>query len=343
VASGFRRKIDPHQRIFRLKAEATNEARRLMTRLTWMNGRLVEEKDAVVPFVTAGLHYGMGVFEGIRCYDTSSGPAVFRLRDHLDRLIASARILGFLDLPYDLDALAAAAKETIVANELGACYIRPLIYLAEGGMNLSIDAGRPHVGIAVWPWDSYHGERTQEDGIRVNVSSYTRHHPNVMPTRAKAAGNYVNSFLARTESARLGFDDAIMLDPAGYVAECTGENIFVVRRGRVFTPPLAAVLEGITRDSVIALARDVGLEVVEEAIVRDRLYDADEVFLCGTAAEIVGAREIDFRQIGNGRVGPVTRRLQEVFRSVVRGQHARSDQWLDYVDGQRVRRDLRIV
>src|SRR5919108_5529331 len=230
-----------------------------MAILTWMNGRLVEERDAVVPFVTAGLHYGMGVFEGIRCYETPSGPAVFRLRDHLERLIASARIVGFRDLPYGIDELCAATKQTIVANDLGACYIRPLIYLAEGGMNLSIDSGKAHVGIATWPWGPYHGEGTADEGIRCNVSSYTRHHPNIMPTRSKVAGNYVNSFLARTESARLGFDEAIMLDPTGYVAECTGENLFLVKRGRVYTPPLAAVLEGITRDTVIALARDMDI------------------------------------------------------------------------------------
>ncbi len=305
---------------------------------TWMNGRLVEESAAVVPFVTAGLHYGIGVFEGIRCYETASGPAVFRLRDHLDRLMASAQILGFRDLPYGADALAAAIKQTIVANEHGACYIRPVIYLAEGGMNLSIDSGKPHTGIATWAWTAFHGEGTAEEGIRCNVSSYTRHHPNVMPTRSKASGNYVNSVLAKTESVRLGFDDAIMLDPNGYVAECTGENLFLVKRGRVYTPPLAAVLEGITRDTVVTLVRDTGLDLVEEQIVRDRLYDADEVFVCGTAAEIVGVREVDFRQVGTGNVGPVTRRMQDAFRSVVRGQHARSEAWLDYVDAQRVRR-----
>jgi branched-chain amino acid aminotransferase len=309
-----------------------------MAKFTWMDGRLVEEGAAVVPFLSAGLHYGIGVFEGIRCYETSSGPAVFRLRDHLERLMASAAILGFRDLPYDIEAFTAAIKQTIVANQHGACYIRPLIYLAEGGMNLSIDSGKPHVGIATWAWESFHGERTAEEGIRCNVSSYTRHHPNIMPTRSKASGNYVNSVLAKTESVRLGFDDAIMLDPDGYVAECTGENLFVVKRGRIYTPPLAAVLEGITRDTVVTLARDAGFDLIEEQIVRDRLYDADEVFLCGTAAEIVGAREIDFRPVGSGRVGPVTRKMQEAFRSVVRGQHPRSNDWLDYVDEQRVRR-----
>lgn len=301
--------------------------------LTWMNGALVDESKAVVPFLTAGLHYGIGAFEGIRCYDTPGGPAVFRLRDHLCRLEASARIVGFRELPYDVDALAAAVKQVIAANGLRACYIRPLIYLAEGGMNLSIDNGRAHVGIAAWPWHAYHGEASDNAGIRVNVSSYARHHPNVMPTRAKASGNYVNSFLAKTESVRLGFDDAVLLDSEGYVAECTGENLFVVRRGQIVTPPIAAVLEGITRDTVITLARDAGLSVNEERLVRDQLYDADEVFLTGTAAEVVGVREIDFRPVGNGSIGPVTRQIQQLFRSVVTARHPRSTDWLDYVHG----------
>ena len=302
-----------------------------MATFTWMNGRLVGEAEAKVPFVTAGLHYGMGVFEGIRCYDTAHGPAVFRLRDHLERLQRSARILGFLDLPYTVDELAAAVKLTIDANGLRACYVRPLIYLAAGGMDLNVDSGRPHAGIAVWPWNDYHGSGTGRAGIRLNVSSYTRHHPNVSPTKAKVAGNYVNSFLAKTESVRLGFDDALLLDPQGYVAECTGENLFLVRRGRLVTPPLSAVLEGVTRDSVVTLACDAGIEVTEECFPRDWLYDADEVLVCGTAAEVIGVREIDFRPIGRGETGPVTRRLQDAYRAAVTGRHPRSEAWLDYV------------
>ena len=302
-----------------------------MAGFTWMNGRLVPEVEAVVPFLTAGLHYGMAVFEGIRCYDTREGPAIFRQRDHLQRLIASARTVGWRELPYDEETLAAAVHDTIAVNDLGACYIRPLIYLAEGGMNLSVDSGRAHVGIATWAWQDYHGAGTSEEGIRLNVSSYTRHHPNIMPTRAKVAGNYVNSFLARTESARLGFDDAVLLDPEGYVAECTGENLFVVSRGRILTPPAAGILEGITRDTVFTLAREAGVEIVEERLVRDRLYDADEIFLSGTAAEIVGVREVDFRRIGSGAVGPVTRLVQHAYGQAVRGEHARSAEWLELV------------
>lgn len=304
-----------------------------MSTLTWMDGRLVPPSEAVVPFLTAGLHYGMAVFEGIRCYETARGPAVFRLEDHLQRLIESACILGFRELPYDQPALSAAVHETIAANGLAACYIRPLIYLADGGMNLSIDTGRPRVGIAVWPWHDYHGLGSHAGGIRVNVASYTRHHPNGMPTQAKAAGNYVNSFLARTESARLGFDEAVLLDANGFVSECTGENLFLVRRETIFTPPVDAALNGITRDTVIRLAADLSLPVVEERLSRDRLYTADEVFICGTAAEVVGVREVDMRPIGAGAVGPLTAAIQRQFRAVVAGTHARSAGWLSPVRG----------
>ena len=298
-----------------------------MASLTWMDGRLVPEAEAVVPFLTAGLHYGMGVFEGIRCYDTPRGPAVFRLREHLERLVASARILGFRELPFDVPALTRAVHETISANGLRGCYVRPLVYLADGGMNLSIDTGRPRVGIAAWEWKDYHGSEARA-GIRVNVSSYTRHHPNVMPTHAKVAGNYVNSFLAKTESSRLGFDDAVLLDTDGYVAECTGENLFLVRNGDIYTPPLESVLPGITRDTVLVLARDAGLRLIEERIVRDRLYSADEIFLSGTAAEIVAVREVDFRPVGGG---PVTSVIQRAFRAAVSGASARSADWLSPV------------
>src|SRR3954469_6128883 len=299
--------------------------------VVWMNGRLVQDSEAMVPFLTAGLHYGMGVFEGIRCYDTPEGPAVFRLREHVRRLLASARVLGFRDLPWDEACLRRAVRETIAANQLSSCYIRPLIYLAEGGMNLSIDTGRAHIGIAAWAWSDYHGAGKGDGSIRLNVSSHTRHHPNIMPTRAKVAGNYVNSFLAKTESSRLGFDDAVLLDPEGYVAECTGENLFVVSRGQIVTPPCGGILEGITRDSVIQLARDSGLTVREERFVRDRLYEADEIFLTGTAAEVIGVREVDFRRIGRGTMGPITSMLQQAYRQAVRGEHPRSAEWLDPV------------
>jgi branched-chain amino acid aminotransferase len=297
----------------------------------WLNGKLVRFQDATVHFMTPGLHYGIGAFEGIRCYAASNGPAIFRLHDHMQRLVDSARVLGFLELPYTLRELTDAVKITVAANGFPDCYIRPLIYLAEGGWNLSLDSGLPHVGIAVWKWEKFLGEEALENGIRANTSSFTRHHINASMTKAKIAGNYANSVLARTESLRLGFDEAIMLDPQGYVAECTGENLFMVRRGVLYTSPSAAILEGITRDTVQTLARELGVEVVEDPISRDQLYLAEEVFVCGTAAEVAGLREIDFRRIGSGKTGPLTRRLQQAYQQVTRGTHPRSAGWLEYV------------
>ncbi|HEX2340608.1 MAG TPA: branched-chain amino acid transaminase [Vicinamibacterales bacterium] len=297
----------------------------------WLNGRLVPAAEATLSFLTPGLHYGIAVFEGLRAYETAQGPAIFRLGDHMRRLIDSALVLGFRTLPYSADELADAAKDTVRTSGLGACYIRPLIYLAEGGWNLTVDTGKPHVGIAVWPWKDYLGAEAVEQGVRANVSSFTRLHPNVNMTKAKIAGNYANSVLAKTESVRLGFDETIMLDPQGYVAECSGENLFVVRRGEITTPPPGAILEGITRDTVIQLASDLGYDVAEEPLSRDALYTADEVFVTGTAAEVIGLREIDFRTIGSGRTGPVTRALQQSYTSLVTGDHSRSEEWLDYV------------
>jgi len=297
----------------------------------WMNGELVEFEKATVHFLTAGLHYGVGVFEGIRSYATERGPAVFRLREHVERLVNSAKVMGFRDLAYGTDELADAIKLTISANGLDDCYIRPLIYLADGGWNLTVDTGKPSVGIAVWEWKHFHGAEALEKGIRANVSSFTRHHPNVMMTKAKITGNYANSVLAKTESVRLGFDEAILLDPQGYVAECTGENLFLVRAGKIYTSPTADILEGITRDALITLARDLGYEVIEQPISRDQLYISDEVFVCGTAAECVPLCEIDFRVIGASKMGPVTRAVQQAFQAAIRGQHPRSEEWLDYV------------
>lgn len=297
----------------------------------WMDGKLVEYEKATVPFLTNALHYGVGVFEGIRCYSTDHGSAVFRLTDHMERLNNSAKILGFRSLPYSVEELVVATKETIKANGLKSCYIRPLIYNSGSAGSLNLDTGEPKVGIAMWEWNSYLGEEAVEKGIRANVSSYTRHHPNVMMTKAKATGNYTNSVMAKTESCRLGFDEAIMLDPQGYVAECTGENLFIIRKGKIYTPGLATVLEGITRDSLLTLASDLGYTVKDALIGRDQLYIADEVFVCGTAAELIAVTEIDFRTIGSGKMGPITHDLQKVFHAVINGTHARSKEWLEYV------------
>ena len=270
----------------------------------WLNGKLVPAAEAKIDFLTPALHYGIGVFEGIRCYRTPRGPAVFRLPEHMARLLNSARVLGWRELPYGVPELVEACLETIRASGHDECYVRPLIWLAEGGWNLTVDAGKPYFGIAVWEWKAYLGAEAMENGVRANVSSFTRHHPNVMMTKAKITGNYPNSVLAKTESLRLGFEEAIMLDAQGLVAECTGENIFLVKDGVLLTPPDATVLEGLTRDSIIQLAREMGHEVVKQPISRDALYGADEVFVCGTAAEVVALREIDFRTIGTGRMGP---------------------------------------
>jgi branched-chain amino acid aminotransferase len=299
-------------------------------RYIWMEGELRPAAEGVVPFVNAGLHYGYSVFEGIRCYRTERGPAVFRLDEHVERLLDSALVVGFRDLPYSKVQISEAIHQLIAANGFSSCYIRPLIYL-DGAMGMVVDAGKPRLIIAVWEWIAFLGEQAKERGIRANISSFTRLHPNIMMTKAKVSGNYVGSILAKTESQRLGFDEAIMLDPTGYVAECTGENIFVVRNGAIYTVPRSSILEGITRDSLITLARDLGYSVIEEPISRDQLYIADEVFVCGTAAEVIGLREIDFRTIGTGKTGPVTRELQKEFDEITSGRHARSERWLSPV------------
>jgi branched-chain amino acid aminotransferase len=298
---------------------------------TWMDGVIMESHKATVPFLNTALHYGLGVFEGIRCYKTERGPAVFRLREHMERLQASAHILGFLSTPYSVDELMAAAKEVVRVNGFEECYIRPLLYHDSANPNLNLDTGVARVGIAVWSWDSYLGAEALDNGVRANISTFTRHHANVMMTKAKITGNYANSTLAKTESVRLGFDEAIMLDPQGYVAECTGENIFLVRNGKISTPPVAAILEGITRDTIITLANDLGYPVYEQPVSRDQLYVADEVFVSGTAAECIAIREVDFRKIGAGRMGPVTHKIQDAFHAAIRGNHACSAGWLDYV------------
>jgi len=303
----------------------------MQSKYLWMNGELVEFEKATIHFLTPALHYGVGVFEGIRSYAADKGQAVFRLREHIQRLVNSTKVLGFRDFPYSVEELVEAVRLTVAMNEFDECYIRPLVYLADGGWNLTVDTGVPSFGIAVREWNNFLGEEALEMGIRANITSFTRHHPNVMMTKAKITGNYANSVLAKTESLRYGFDEAIMLDPQGYVAECTGENLFLVRDGVIFTPPTAMVLEGITRDTVTTLANDLGYEVKETPVSRDQLYIADEVFVSGTAAECIALREIDFRVIGEGKMGPVARAVQKEFQAVIRGRHARSDEWLDYI------------
>ncbi len=300
-------------------------------RYVWIHDSLRPSSEAVVPFLSAGMQYGFSVFEGIRCYPTDKGPAVFRLDEHVDRLLDSAHIVGFRELPVTAEQIKTAILQTIAANEFSACYIRPMIYL-DGAMSLTVEAGQPRFVVAVWEWKTFLGPEAKERGIRANIASFTRLHPNIMMTKAKVSGNYVSSILAKTESQRAGFDEAIMLGPDGYVAECTGENLFLVRshdgHKTIYTTPRAGILEGITRDTLITLARDLGYPTIEEPISRDQLYIADEVFVCGTAAEVIGLREIDFRVIGDGKAGPITRALQLEFDKLVSGGHARSAEWL---------------
>src|SRR5271163_1993560 len=299
-------------------------------RYIWIDNSLRPASEGVVPFLSAGMQFGFSVFEGIRCYSTDKGPAVFRLNEHVERLLDSAHIVGFRELPVTPEQVKTAINQTIAANEFSACYIRPMIYL-DGAMMMTIENGQPRFVVAVWEWQAFLGAEAKERGVRANIASFTRLHPNIMMTKAKVAGNYVSSILAKTESQRAGFDEAIMLGPDGYVAECTGENLFIVRNNAgnkiISTTPRAGILEGITRDTLITLARDLDYSVVEEPISRDQLYIADEVFVCGTAAEVVGLREIDFRVIGDGKAGPVTRALQREFDKVMSGKHARSGEW----------------
>jgi len=297
----------------------------------WMEGEHVPFKEAKVHFLTSSLHYGTAVFEGIRAYSTDEGPAIFRLKDHIERLFKSAKVLGMPEVPYSFDDVYNASIELVKINKLDDCYIRPLIYVKEGGWNLSFNNAKLGMAIAVWKWNNYLGEEAVNNGVRANIASFNRHHPNVMLTKGKIAGNYVNSVFAKSESLRLGFDEAIMLETNGTISECTGENIFVVRDGIIYTPPRNSVLEGLTRNTIITIAHGNGYDVVEEVITRDQLYIADEVFVTGTAAEVIALSEIDFRKIGEGKTGPVCTLLQKAYSDVIRGRDKYYSHWLDYV------------
>ena len=301
------------------------------TEKIWMDGELVDWEDARIHILTHSLHYGCGVFEGIRAYPTQDGPAVFRLGDHVRRLLQSAKIF-MMDVPFGQEELVTATRQTVAVNGLDECYIRPLVYLGYGEMGLNPLPCEGKVSIAVWPWGAYLGEESLERGVRMKISSWRRHDPNAMPPAAKGTGMYINSSMAKIEALKAGYDEAILLSPQGYVSECTGENLFAVRNGTIFTPPLAAgALEGITQHTVITLARDLGMEVSVTNILRSDLYTADEAFLTGTAAEVVPIASVDDRDVGDGRPGPLTRQLQELYRDVVRGRVDRYKDWLDLV------------
>ncbi len=296
----------------------------------WMDGEFVPFAEANIHIISPTLHYGVGVFEGIRSYQTPQGPAIFRLLDHLERFLESIHILGVLDFPYSVEEIRQAIHKTILVNGFGECYIRPLMYL-DGPLGLNMDNSSPKLAIATWEWGPYLGEEAQKSGVHMMVSSLTRLHPNINMTKSKVTGNYANSMLVKTLALRSGYDEAVILDPSGFVAECTGENIFVVRDGVIYTPPRATILEGITRDTVMTLAGDMGVPVIEEMISRDQLYIADEVFITGTAAEIVPARKIDFRPVGDEVPGPIMKALLDLYLDTVRGQGKRSPEWLDFL------------
>jgi branched-chain amino acid aminotransferase len=301
------------------------------TEKIWMDGELVDWDDAKIHILTHTLHYGSGVFEGIRAYATARGPAVFRLTDHITRLFNSAKIF-FIDIPFTPAQLVEATKQTVRANGLDACYIRPIVYLGYGEMGLNPLPCPVQVSIAVWPWGTYLGEDGIANGVRCKISSWQRHDPNSMPPAAKGTGMYINSSMAKVEALKAGYDEAILLSPQGYVSECTGENIFIVKGGKIITPPVSAgALEGITQSSVLTIARDLDYEVETANILRSDLYTADEAFLSGTAAEVVPINSVDDRVVGDGKPGAVTRRIQEVFFSTVRGEIDRYKDWVEHV------------
>jgi len=301
------------------------------TKLIWMDGKLVSWKKANIHVLTHTLHYGLGVFEGIRCYKTAKGPAVFRLKDHIRRLEDSAKWVG-MRLPYSVGKLMKATKETIKANGIEECYIRPIAFYGYGVMGLNPEGSKVNVAIAVWPWGTYLGEKGLERGVRAKISSWLRIHPRILPPQAKVVANYANSIMAKVDALNSGYDEAILLNIEGFVAEGPGENVFIVKDGKLITPPLSAcALAGITRDSIIKIAKDEGINFEERNITREQLYAADEAFFTGTAAEVVPIRKIDGHTMGNGRRGKITEKLQRIFFNAVRGKEPKYESWLDYV------------
>jgi branched-chain amino acid aminotransferase len=306
-------------------------AARISGEKIWLDGRMIPWDEARVHVLTHTLHYGLGVFEGVRCYATDDGrSAVFRLPEHVRRLFESAHI-NLMKIPYSREVVTQAVLDALRENSLAEGYIRPLAFIGDGAMGLNPADNPERVAVIAWAWGKYLGEEGMERGIRCRVSSFTRHHVNAKMQKGKTCGDYVNSILAKREALLDGYDEAILLDASGLVAEASGENLFVVRDGEIKTPPLANVLEGITRASVIELARDKGMSVTEAPMTRDELYVADEIFLTGTAAEVTPVREVDHRQIGPGKRGPITKTLQDAFFDVVAGRDRKHERWLTYV------------
>ena len=295
--------------------------------LIWYDGKMVDWRDATTHVLTHTLHYGMGVFEGVRAYRTERGTAIFRLKEHTDRLFNSAHIFG-MKIPYDKAVIMEAQKEVVRANNLESGYIRPIAFYGSEAMGISAKTLSTHVAIAAWPWGAYLGKEALENGIRVKTSSFTRHHVNITMCKAKASSSYTNSILAHQEAAHDGYDEALLLDVEGFVAEGSGENIFIVKNGKLYTPDLTSALEGITRDTIFNLAAEIDVPVVEKRITRDEVYCADEAFFTGTAAEVTPIRELDNRVIGAGGRGPITTRLQSMFFDCVTGKTQRHAEWL---------------
>jgi branched-chain amino acid aminotransferase len=296
----------------------------------WLDGEMVPWREATTHVLTHTLHYGMGVFEGVRAYKTDRGAAIFRLQEHTDRLFNSAHILG-MPIPYDRATLNEAQRAAVRENGLESGYIRPMCFYGSEGMGLRADNLMVHCMVAAWPWGAYLGEENMQRGIRIKVSSFTRHHVNITMCRAKANGNYMNSMLALKEALSCGYDEALLLDAEGYVMEGSGENVFIVREGEIYTPDLTSALDGITRKTVTALAEEIGLRVIEKRITRDEVYIADEAFFTGTAAEVTPIREVDGRVIGNGGRGPITERLQGLYFDQVHGRRDEHAEWLTLV------------
>jgi len=295
-----------------------------------MDGRFLDWDNATIHILTHTLHYGLGVFEGIRCYRTTKGPAIFRLDDHIGRLFNSSHIF-LVDIPYSNKDICDAVIKTVQINKLKECYIRPLVFIGYGAMGLYPKENPVQVAIAAWPWGTYLGEKGLKEGIRVKTSSFIRNHVNSTLSRAKVCGYYVNSQLAKKEAISCGYDEALLLDTEGYVSEGSGENIFVVRNGVLKTTPLTSILEGITRNSILQIAEETGLQIHEERFTRDEVYIADEAFFTGTAAEVTPIRELDGRKIGTGRPGPVTKKLQTVFFDIVKGKKKKFKSWLTMI------------
>ena len=294
----------------------------------WYDGKMVPWRDATTHVLTHTLHYGMGVFEGVRCYETIDGPAIFRLRDHTDRLYRSAQIFG-MKIPFAKEAIEEAQKDVVRRNKLGSCYIRPIVFYGSNALGVAAKTNPVLVAIAAWPWGAYLGADGIEKGIRVKTSSFTHHHPNVTMCKAKAVGNYPVSILANQEATHDGYEEAMLLDPQGFLCQGSGENVFIVRNGALHTPDLAGgALEGITRETIIEFARELGIAVHERRITRDEVYVADEAFFTGTAAEVTPIREYDQRPVGAGTRGPVTAKLQSMFFDTVNGRNASKKHWL---------------